>query len=76
MNPVLENSLLRIEVDPEHGGRVTSFFAKMTQTELLWYDASRLPVNPALDYDGNFAGGMDTANSGRNHSRRHSTKTG
>ena len=59
MNPVLENSLLRIEVDPEHGGRVTSFFAKMTQTELLWYDASRLPVNPALDYDGNFAGGMD-----------------
>ena len=57
MHPVLENSLLRIEVDSEHGGRVTSFFAKTTQTELLWYDATRLPVNPALDYDGNFAGG-------------------
>ena len=59
MNPVLENSLLRIEVDPEHGGRVTSFFSKANQTEFLWYDPSRLPVNPALDYDGNFAGGMD-----------------
>ncbi|MBO4619279.1 MAG: hypothetical protein J5654_04140 [Victivallales bacterium] len=59
MSPVLENSLLRIEVDSEHGGRVTSFFAKTTQTELLWYDATRLPVNPTLDYDGNFAGGMD-----------------
>ena len=59
MNPVLENSLLRIEVDPKHGGRITSFFVKASQTELLWYDASRLPVNPTLDYDGNFAGGMD-----------------
>ena len=59
MNPILENDLLRVEVDPQHGGRVTSFLAKTPQTELLWYDATRLPVNPALDYDGNFAGGMD-----------------
>ena len=55
----LENSQLRIVVDPEHGGRVTSFFAKETGTEFLWYDPARLPVNPALDYDGNFAGGID-----------------
>ena len=59
METVLENSLLRIEVDPDHGGRITSFFSKATRTEFLWYDANRLPVNPALDYDGNFAGGMD-----------------
>ena len=59
MNPVLENDYLRIEVDPQHGGRITSFLGKQTQTEFLWYDAARLPVNPALDYDGNFAGGMD-----------------
>lgn len=59
MNTVLENSLLRIEVDSNHGGRITSFLGKQSQTEMLWYDATRLPVNPALDYDGNFAGGMD-----------------
>ena len=59
MDTFLENSLLRIEVDPNHGGRITSFLGKQTQTEMLWYDATRLPVNPVLDYDGNFAGGMD-----------------
>ncbi len=59
MNPILENELLRIEVDPQHGGRVVSLFGKQSQTEFLWYDARRLPINPALDYDGNFAGGMD-----------------
>ncbi len=57
--PVLENDFLRITIDPAHGGRVVSCFDKHKAEELLWYDSSRLPVNPALDYDGNFAGGMD-----------------
>lgn len=59
MGHILENSRLRVEVDPEHGGRITSLFDKESQTEFLWYDASRLPVKPELDYEGNFAGGID-----------------
>ena len=55
----LENQRLSVEIDAAHGGRITSFFDKELKKEFLWYDASRLPVNPALDYDGNFAGGMD-----------------
>ena len=57
--PVLENEFLRIATDPEHGGRITGFRDKKSGAELLWYDPARLPVDPALDYDGNFAGGMD-----------------
>jgi len=57
--PVIENDFLQITVDPAHGGRITGFLDKLRGTEQLWYDPSRLPVNPALDYDGNFAGGMD-----------------
>lgn len=57
--PVLENEFLRIATDPEHGGRITGFQDKKSGTELLWYDPARLPINPELDYDGNFAGGMD-----------------
>ncbi len=57
--PVLENDCLRVVIDPNHGGRVIHFFDKRRQAEQLWYDSTRLPVNPALDYDGNFAGGMD-----------------
>lgn len=57
--PVIENDFLRITVDPAHGGRIIGFWDKLRGTEQLWYDPSRLPVNPALDYDGNFAGGMD-----------------
>lgn len=55
----LENQFLRIAVDPGHGGRIVSFYDKIRQTEQLWYDPERLPVKPELDYDGNFAGGMD-----------------
>ena len=57
--PVLENDFLRITLDPAHGGRIIAFQDKCSGQEMLWYDSSRLPVNPALDYDGNFAGGMD-----------------
>lgn len=57
--PVIENDALRVTVDPIHGGRITGFMDKIRGTEQLWYDPARLPVNPALDYDGNFAGGMD-----------------
>lgn len=59
MEQILENPCLRITVDPAYGGRVTSFFAKKTAREFLWFDRTRLPADPALDYDGNFAGGMD-----------------
>lgn len=57
--PVLENDFLKVAVDPAHGGRITGFLDKIRRMEQLWYDPARLPVNPALDYDGNFAGGMD-----------------
>lgn len=58
-NPVLENEFLRIELDLDMGGRVISFYDKKREFEQLWYDAARVPMDPALDYDGNFAGGMD-----------------
>ena len=58
-NPVLENDFLRIELDLDMGGRVISFYDKKREFEQLWYDAARVPMNPALDYDGNFAGGME-----------------
>ena len=57
--PGIENDHLRITVDPAHGGRIIGFLDKLRGTEQLWYDPSRLPVNPELDYDGNFAGGID-----------------
>ena len=59
MERILENPCLRITVDPACGGRVTGFFAKKTAREFFWFDRSRPPADPALDYDGNFAGGMD-----------------
>ena len=34
-------------------------FDKESQVEFLWYDASRLPVKPELDYDENFASRID-----------------
>lgn len=58
-NYILENNFLQIVTDSSHGGRIVRFFDKRGGGEQLWYDASRLPVNPALDYDGNFAGGID-----------------
>ena len=57
--PILENDYLKITVDPSHGGRIIGFLNKLRGAEQIWYDPSRLPVDPALDYDGNFAGGMD-----------------
>ena len=57
--PVLENDFLRIAVDPRHGGRIICFYDRIRRSEQLWYDPARLPLDPALDYDGNFAGGMD-----------------
>lgn len=55
----LENETLSVAVDPDHGGRIVRFSDRRFGFEHAWYDASRLPVNPALDYDGNFAGGFD-----------------
>ena len=55
----LENETLSVAVDPDHGGRIVRFTDRRFGFEHAWYDASRLPVNPALDYDGNFAGGFD-----------------
>ena len=55
----LENKTLSVAVDPDHGGRIVRFTDRRFGFEHAWYDASRLPVNPALDYDGNFAGGFD-----------------
>ena len=57
--PILENDFLKIVIDPAMGGRIISFYDKKRQFEQLWYDSGREPMDPALDYDGNFAGGMD-----------------
>lgn len=57
--PVLENDFLKVVIDPSMGGRVISFYDKKRQYEQLWYDPDKEPMDPALDYDGNFAGGMD-----------------
>lgn len=58
-NPVLENDFLRIVLDLDMGGRIISFYDIKRDLEQLWYDPARVPMDPALDYDGNFAGGMD-----------------
>ena len=55
----LKNEALQVLVDPEHGGRIVSFVELRGGTEFVCYDPRRLPVDPSLDYDGNFAGGFD-----------------
>lgn len=55
----LENSFISVKLDPSCGGRIVSLFDKEYNREFLWYDETRVPADPALDYDGNFAGGMD-----------------
>ena len=55
----LKNEALQVLVDPEHGGRIVSFVELRGGTEFVCYDLRRLPVDPSLDYDGNFAGGFD-----------------
>ena len=55
----LGNEFLSVKTDSSAGGRIISLFDKTAGRELLWYDASRVPADPELDYDGNFAGGMD-----------------
>lgn len=57
----LENALLRVDVSPETGGRITSLFNKPLQREFLWRN-ERLPlrrVPPGEPYDPNFFGGID-----------------
>ena len=54
----LKNEALQVLVDPEHGGRIVSFVELRGGTEFVCYDPRRLPVDPSLDYDGNFAGGL------------------
>ena len=55
----LANDLLSVKADPACGGRIVSFYDKEHAREYIWYDEKRLPADPLLDYDGNFAGGMD-----------------
>jgi len=57
----LENTLLRVEVSPETGGRLISLFHKGLSREFLWRNSRvRLErVPPGLSYDPNFYGGID-----------------
>lgn len=57
----LENDLLRADVSPETGGRITSLFHKPLEREFLWRnpDLTLKPSPPGSPYDPNFYGGID-----------------
>ena len=57
----IENDLLRVEVAPSVGGRITSLVDKRTGEEWLWHHPTlplrRVPAGTA--YDPEFYGGID-----------------
>ena len=56
-----ENDLIRFEVAPALGGKITSIYNKVLQKEFLWHnqDLDLAPNSPGTDYDTNFWGGID-----------------